>query len=320
MYYIAEIGNNHEGDLAAAKELVRAAAESGADAVKFQYIVPERLVTSDQAARIQQLKKFRLSDDSYLTLSELAHSLSLDFFATCFDLESLVFLKRLQRIGKVASSDNNFWDLIEGNLSTFDKVFISTGGMELDDYRTLNSFIKSNQASSAEVVIFHCISSYPTVPADAQLWRLAELPKYFDGLEVGYSDHTLGNSAARVAVAMGARYIEKHFTLDKGFSEFRDHQLSATPHEFKSLVDVCNEAAVLIGDGASDRPEIGMQAIRRKAVAKEAISKGQVFESGNILWLRSDSPEAVNDSRLIYGKNAKRDIPKSSLIIESDLD
>jgi N,N'-diacetyllegionaminate synthase len=319
VYYIAEIGNNHEGSFSAAEDMVHAAAQSGASAVKFQYIVPEKLVTRDQASRIQQLSKFRLSDENYSALSDLAKKLSIDFFATCFDVDSLKFLRQIQNIGKVASSDNNFWDLIEGNIFSFDKIFISTGGMDNKNYRELSSFVSNQGSSSSEVVIFHCVSIYPTTSSDAQLWRLDTIKDYFQGLDLGYSDHTLGNSAARLAVAKGAKYIEKHFTLDKNFSDFRDHKLSATPSEFKALVDGCNEACELIGEVDSPRPEVDMESIRRKATAKSVIRKGETFTKQNIEWLRSDNVEAVDDSRLVYGKIAKREITEADLILRSDL-
>ena len=234
---IAEIGNNHEGDFELAERMIGLAAESGADAVKFQTIIPEELVSVQETERIAQLEKFRLSFDQYAKLANRARKEGVMFLSTPFDLESARFLNQIVPAFKIASGDNNFYPLIETIAQTGKPILLSSGMSTFEDLQeaidlVLSVWTRTHQIS--EMAVLHCVSNYPTQPDEANLRAIRQIEDL--GVTPGYSDHTLGIEAAVLSVALGARIVEKHFTLDHNYSDFRDHKLSADPKGFREMV------------------------------------------------------------------------------------
>lgn len=307
-FVIAEVGNNHEGDFGRAKELLHAAVESGVDAVKFQTISPTKLVTADQVERIAQLNRFRLGIDQFAELSALADQAGVAFFSTPFDLDSVDQLDQIQQLFKISSGDNTFDDLVRKVASKSKPTLISTGGMAQDDISHLYDMFAQAATGDAILVLLHCISLYPTAPEDAQLWRIKWLFDTFSDLTIGYSDHTLGVEACKTAVALGARVLEKHFTLDKHQSEFRDHKLSADPNEMAQLVRECRDVATYIGNPTTDRPDGSMMGVRRAAVAARDIPAGTSLVATDLTWLRSVDPDALRDVQDVVGQVTTKDL------------
>jgi N,N'-diacetyllegionaminate synthase len=246
---IAELGNNHEGDMGVARELVEAAARAGADVVKLQAIDPRQLVRPGETARIEQLGRFRLSEDEFAELGELARARGLGFACTPFDLGAVQWLAPLVDAFKIASGDNNLDPLLAAAAATGHPVIVSMGMTDVDGARHARDVVRSE---GAEFAALHCVSAYPTPPEHAALAQIAVLERELGGT-IGYSDHTLGIDACVLAAAIGARILEKHFTLRHDFSEFRDHQLSAEPDELAELVARVRAAEELVGT-----PRIGL--------------------------------------------------------------
>ncbi len=245
---VAEMGNNHEGSYALAEEMIGLAAKSGAGAVKFQTIIPEKLVSSLQKERIEQLKRFQLTYDEFEKLSNVAKKENVLFLSTPFDIESAKFLEPLVPAYKIASGDNNFYPLIEVIAKTGKPIIMSTGLMEFEEVKSSVDFINNvwkKNGIEQDLAVLHCVTSYPTPPEQANLLSIKQLQNL--NVTVGYSDHTLGIQAAVLAVALGARIIEKHFTIDKNYSDFHDHQLSADPMEFALLAQKVKETLELLG-------------------------------------------------------------------------
>jgi len=307
-FVIAEVGNNHEGDFGRAKELLHAAVEAGVDAVKFQTINPTKLVTADQVERIAQLNKFRLDFDQFAELSALADQAGVVFFSTPFDLDSVDQLDPIQQLFKISSGDNTFDDLVRKVASKSKPTLISTGGMAQNSISRLYDMFAQATTGDAILVLLHCISLYPTAPVDAQLWRIKWLFDKFSDLTVGYSDHTLGVEACKTAVALGARVLEKHFTLNKNQSEFRDHQLSADPAEMAQLVRECRNVASYIGSPTTDRPDGSMLGVRRAAVAARDVPAGTLIVATDLKWLRSVDPDALRDAQDVVGQVTTTDL------------
>ena len=246
---IAEIGNNHEGDFETAKKLVAEAAEAGVDAVKFQTFRTEHYVSASAKERFDRLKKFELTQDQFRELADIAHKAGMLFISTPFDVVSAEFLGGVADAIKIASGDNNFYPLLERVANTGKPVIFSTGVSDIEQVRkTLDCIRKTwkSKGKDGDVAILHCVAAYPVPAEEASLASIGEIRKIF-GETVGYSDHTEGIDAAFLAVAAGARIIEKHFTLDHNFSDFRDHQLSADPGELKLLVEKIREAEKMMG-------------------------------------------------------------------------
>lgn len=223
---VAEIGANHEGDEDKAHELIHRAAECGVDAVKFQTFTARR---------------FALPYDAFLRLGETADSCNVQFFSTPITVEDARAIDALVDVWKVASAELTHFDLLSFMADTQKPVILSTGGSSEDEIgHALDALL------GTEVVLLHCVPRYPTKPEDANLAQMEWLFEKF-GRQVGYSDHTMGLDACKLAVGMGAVLLEKHFTDDKA-REFRDHHLSADPAEMKELVRFVRAVPVLQGE------------------------------------------------------------------------
>lgn len=310
---VAEIGNNHEGNVEVAKTLVQRAAACGVDAVKFQTFQTRYFVSSRDQARYERLLQFELPYPAWEELAKVAKDLGLLFFSTPLDLESAKFLKDLVDCYKIASGDNNFFPLIEQVCATGKPIILSTGLSDLSRVQQAQQFIQaqwSRHGLQPGLAILHCVSSYP-VPAEQA--NLAAIPylKSKLGCAVGYSDHTLGLEACTIALALGAQIIEKHFTLDKNYSDFRDHQLSADPVEMQELVAQATRIPMMVGKPAKTVQPCEMelvQAARRSIVAGANLTQGHRLNRDDLLWLRPGTGLPPGEENLLVGRTLKRDM------------
>lgn len=322
---VAEIGNNHEGDFGRAEALIARAAEAGVQAVKFQTIVPERLVSATQSARIEQLRRYAFTYDQFARLAEIARAAGVMFLSTPFDVESVRHLDPLVPAFKIASGDNDFVALLETVAATGKPVILSTGMAGVDDVRRACGTIEAvwrERGVAPGLVPLHCVSSYPTPPEVANLLAIRTLARE-TGYTVGYSDHTLGIDAAVLSVALGARVIEKHFTLSKTQSEFRDHQLSADPAEMAELVRRVKSAQAMLGSGEkSQQPveEAVAKAARRSIVARSDLPKGHVVTRDDLDWLRPGGGLAPGREDLLVGRRLQRPVAAGEMITADCVD
>ena len=303
---IAEIGNNHEGSYTLAEEMIGLAAKSGADAVKFQTIIPEKLVSVQQKERIQQLKKFQLSYNEFGKLAKVAKNQGVIFLSTPFDIDSALFLNEFVLAYKISSGDNDFFPLIEVISKTGKPIIMSTGLANIDEVKKTVLFIKNiweeNQFKQ-ELALLHCVSTYPTQLENANLLRIFELEQVAD--VVGYSDHTLGIEAAVLSVAVSSRIIEKHFTIDNHYSDFHDHQLSANPSDFKEMVDRIRIAEKMLGTREKTPTDSELkvkQNIRRSIVAKHNLSAGHIIKLEDLDWVRPGGGVRPGNEEKLIGK------------------
>jgi sialic acid synthase SpsE len=319
VFVIAEIGNNHEGDLGLAKRMVAAAARIGVQAVKFQTLRAEGLVRPEDRARFETLKRFELSFKDYEELAKTAKDEGVTFLSTPFDLEACAFLNDLVPAFKIASGDNTFYPLLERVASYGKPVILSTGMATLAEIRFAVALIERTWADAGmaqELALLHCVSLYPAPPAAANLRRIHLLGETF-GRCVGYSDHTLGITAAIAAVAMGAQIIEKHFTLDKNQSSFQDHKLSAQPDEMAELVRRIREVEVFLDstDEVPSAPTPGNRGAARRSVAvKASLPKGHRLVWDDLCWLRPGDGLAPGSEHLVLGRKLRQDIVRGTLI------
>jgi N,N'-diacetyllegionaminate synthase len=322
---VAEIGNNHEGSFALAEELVGVAAEAGASAVKFQTFRTEHYVSDRDAARFDRLKGFELNDSQFAKLADQAREAGMAFVSTPFDLRSASFLGEIADAIKISSGDNAFYPLIESAARSGKPLLFSTG---LADSRVIRAAagcidrVWTAQGFNPGYAVLHCISSYPTPPDAANLAAISQIQGLLPDAVVGYSDHTLGIDAAALAVAFGARVIEKHFTIRKDYSDFRDHQLSADPTELKALVARIAEYQALIGDGqlsVAECEEPVSVAIRRSIVTTRAVSAGHVLSPADITWIRPGGGIPPGSESQVLGRVVKADLPAGEMILPEHL-
>lgn len=303
---MAEIGNNHEGSVALAEELIGLAAEAGADAVKFQTIDPELLVSPQETERIAQLNRFRLADDVWPRLASVASAAGVLFLSTPFSLPAVARLNPIVEAFKVASGDNDYIALLEEVARAAKPIILSTGMSDLNDVRRAQQVIEGVWDAASVypgLAILHCTVSYPTISRDAHLGALRDLASL--GLTLGYSDHTIGVEAATLSVALGARLIEKHFTIDKAFSDFRDHQLSADPVELAELVRRVRSAEELLGSGPKrvlPVEEAAFAAVRRGAAAAADLPAGHMLRPDDLLWVRPAAGVRPGEEHRVLGR------------------
>ncbi len=321
VFIIAEIGNNHEGDFKLAKKLIRLASNAGADAVKFQTFVPEKLISISQAERLEQLRRFAFSYKEFEKLYEIALEENILFLSTPFDIESARFLSKIVPAFKIASGDNLFFPLLKEVAQTGKSIIMSTGLSSWDEIIKSKNFIEEiwkSRKLKGELALLHCVSLYPTPFEKADLNKIAELKKI--GVTVGYSDHTIGIEAPIIAVALGARIIEKHFTISNDFSTFRDHKLSANPDDFSNMVTkIRNSEKMLSKKDFYSQDENGFL-LRRSIAAARDIKIGTFLTWDDITWLRPGNGVPCGKEDLILNRRVIRDIKKGDIIFDKDIE
>ena len=319
VFIIAEIGNNHEGNFDIAQKMVVQAAKAGADAVKFQTIIPENFVTVAEKERFRQLKEYEFSYRQFAQLAKIAKENSVIFLTTPFDLESAEAIETFVPAYKISSGDNTFWPLLELVSKKGKPILMSTGLIGKVDLQKAVGIIQKNSPLNSlkdSLVLLHCISSYPALNQDLNLLSIKYLQDHF-GLTVGYSDHSDGILSCISAVALGARVIEKHFTYKKEGQTFKDHQLSAEPAEFKEMVKKVRDVEEMLGDYKKEpipAEETILVAARRSIAAKRDLRAGATIRPEDITWLRPAKGFKPGEENSIIGLRIKRDIKKGEII------
>lgn len=349
VYIIAEAGVNHNGSLDMAKRLVDAAADAGADAVKFQTFRAEDIITPDACkaqyqidatgsdeTQYEMLKRLELDEAAHVELMAHAKRRGIEFLSTPFDLKSLALLtdKLGLRLIKIPSGEITNAPLLLSIASTGAAVILSTGMSTLGDIETalgvlafgytspgnapsIAAFRKAyaseagKRALLEKVTLLHCTTQYPAPFEDVNLLAMDAMAAAF-GLAVGYSDHTEGIAVSIAAAALGARVIEKHLTLDRKLPG-PDHIASIEPNEFKTMVKSIREVFMAIGT-AEKTPapsEAGnMQVARKSLVAACDIKKGAAFTVDNLAVKRPGTGISPFFYWETLGLTAKRDFLK----------
>lgn len=326
---IAEAGVNHNGDLATARQMVEVAARAGADIVKFQTFVADRLATRYAAKADYQaaatardesqhamLRRLELTPAMHEELIAHARQHQIGFLSTAFDIESLDLLASLgiDRI-KVPSGELTNLPYLRHVGRCRLPVLLSTGMSNLDEVRQAIQTLEAAGTSRSQITVLQCNTEYPTAFDDANLAAMATMRSAF-GIDVGYSDHTPGIEASIAAVALGATVIEKHFTLDRS-QPGPDHQASLTGDELASLVRAIRHIERAIGDGVK-RPapgELKNRAVARKSlVAAAPIRAGEAFTERNLTVKRPGTGLSPMRWDEVLGKTAPRDFAADELI------
>tara|TARA_Y100000592_G_scaffold15326_1_gene22345 strand:- start:18078 stop:18932 length:855 start_codon:yes stop_codon:yes gene_type:complete len=246
---IAEIGANHNGEMSLAKEMIEAAKESGADYAKFQSWKSETLIKGpwdDDSKPFFQFKNKRdfynnaqLSDDDHFELIAHCNKVGIDFLTTCFDRGRVDFLTRLgMKDIKIASSDATSFGMIDDLCDNFERIIISTGMTKLKE---VDDLVRHLNAKEKDYALLHCVSMYPTPLESISIPRLYAIRDAVGNSgDFGISDHSLGSMFPKVAVSLGATWIEKHFTTDKEIPG-PDNFMSITPDELRDIRNFCND-------------------------------------------------------------------------------
>lgn len=339
-FIIAEAGVNHNGDASLARRLVEVAAASGADAVKFQSFSADKLTIKGAAKAEYQkratgegdqydmLKALEMSEQLHDELAALCADLGIEFMSTAFDEGSLDLLVKLgiRRI-KVPSGEITNHPFLRFMAQKNLPLIVSTGMAELSEVEEAISIINEERQArgltaplSDVVTVLHCTSNYPAAIEDVNLNAMLTMGQA-TGMPVGYSDHTLGIAVSTAAVAMGARVIEKHFTLDKTMAG-PDHAASLDPHELKAMVESIRAVEAAFGDGikAPTASEIPVRAlVRRSVTAARPIAAGTVIESADLTLMRPGTGIAPKDLEILVGRKTAREIGAGHTLAWTDL-
>lgn len=254
---IAEVGENHMGNIRLALRMVEEAKIAGADFVKFQSYFGKDFKVDDPEK--QWFHKVELSNDAHFELRKLAFDCGIELLSSPFSKERAQFLVEelgLRRIKVASGVMLNFPILDYLDSSNLDEVIVSTGMATVEEIRLSLSHLRSVR----KLTLLHCTSQYPCPDAEANLLAITALRDAFPSLEVGYSDHTVGGEACLAAVAIGATVIEKHLTLNTKWAEGTDHVLSLEPDGFRAMVDAIRRIEVMRGKQRKG-PTTGEEAI-----------------------------------------------------------
>ncbi len=295
---IAEAGVNHNGSTEQAKKLIDAAADAGVDYVKFQTFKADNLVTKgakrasyqdknsgDKDSQYEMLKKLELSHEVHLELMEYCKSRSINFLSTGFDLGSLDYLNEIGiNLFKIPSGEITNLPYLKKIASFRKRIVMSTGMATIEEIKSAFKVLIENGANKDQITILHCNTEYPTPMGDVNLKAMHHIRDEIK-TEIGYSDHTLGIEVPIAAVALGAKVIEKHFTLDRNLPG-PDHKASLEPNELKAMVHAIRNIEKAISGSGIKEPSVSETknkvVARKSIVAAKNIMKGEVFSVDNI--------------------------------------
>jgi N-acetylneuraminate synthase/N,N'-diacetyllegionaminate synthase len=314
---IAEAGVNHNGNLKTALELCDAAKEAGADVVKFQTWKTEAIITKNveqaqyqkentgiQESQFEMLKKLELSQGDFKTIKNHCDEIGIIFASTADEAESLDFLISMGiPFIKIGSGEIGNISYLRYMGSKKLPVILSTGMSSLADIDISVQALRDGGAT--DITLLHCTTSYPCTMENVNLNAMNTIRDAFK-LSVGYSDHTLGNTVAIAAVAMGASVLEKHFTLDKNM-EGPDHKASSTPDEFKLLVTEIRNIEKAMGDGRKVPTAVEREiskVVLKRIVAKRPIYKGSIITEDDICVKRNDRGMPASAWDIVVGTKA----------------
>lgn len=319
VYIIAEAGVNHNGDVNIAKKLCLAAKEAGANAIKFQTWVTEKIITKNvkqasyqmkntrnENSQFDMLKPLELSYNEFREVKAYCNNIDIQFVSTADEKDSLDFLIEIGiPFIKVGSGDIGNISYLRYIGTKHMPVILSTGMSSLADVEFSVRALRDGGA--ADIVLLHCTTNYPCPYDSVNLYAMDTLRNAF-GLPVGYSDHTIGIEVSIAAVARGAQVIEKHFTLDRSM-EGPDHLASTEPKEFKKMVEAIRNVEKAFGTGIKE-PTIGEREISKvvlkRIVARKPISAGMMIKEDDICVKRNNTGLPASAWDIVVGTKARK--------------
>jgi N-acetylneuraminate synthase/N,N'-diacetyllegionaminate synthase len=332
---IAEAGVNHDGDFQKAIKLIDMAAESRADIVKFQTFNTESLVSlkakkaeyqlnnlkNQDQLQFEMLKNLEIPKKWYCKLIDHCIKRKIKFLSTGFDEKSIDFLDNLDLpFFKIPSGEISNKPYLEHIAKKQKKVILSTGMSSLLEVKKAIDILTLNGLSKADISVLHCNTEYPTPINDVNLNAMLTIGKKLD-VKIGYSDHTLGLEVPIAAVAMGAKIIEKHFTLDKN-SNGPDHRASLEPKEFRLMVDGIRNIEKALGSfekkpSLSEKKNIPI--VRKSIHLNKKIEKGSKIKKNDLIMLRPGDGISPMDIEYLIGKKVMKTLPSGHKIKMKDI-
>lgn len=327
-FIIAEIGANHNGSLELAKKSIDAALECGVDAVKFQTYTTDELLSNKKGIVVYGRKGYEVSETveemfDKVTLKREFHKEIFDYakrkglicFSTPFSTEGVEFLESLNNpIYKIASSDVNYVDMLEKIGQTKKPVILSTGKNTIGDIDLAIKTLEEN--GTDKLCLLHCIANYPSKMEDMNLNTIKTLKTMYPDYVIGFSDHSLGITATIGAVALGAKVIEKHFTIDKTL-EGPDHWFSMDPLDMKNLVIEIRNLEIAFGTSRKKvyiNEELDKHWATRSLHINKNFKAGDIIKEEDLIMLRPGYGISPFDKEKVIGMQIKKDINKNEVL------
>lgn len=326
---IAEAGVNHNGDMEKAKELIRVAANAGADYVKFQSFKASKLVspTAKKAEyqsqnigdtddyQFNMLKKLELSHENHLELITYCKEIGVSFLSTAFDDEGVDYLDSLGiDLFKIPSGEITNYPYLRTIAQKKKQVIMSTGMASLEEVNASLDVLLKYGLKKEQITILHCNTEYPTPMKDVNLKAMEQIGEELN-VSVGYSDHTMGIEIPIAAAAMGAKVIEKHFTLDRNLPG-PDHKASLEPSELKAMVSsIRNIELAVSGSGQKEPSESEFKNIltaRKSIHLKKGLKKGDKIKEEDMIALRPGDGISPMEWKNVIGKKLIKDYQVNS--------
>ena len=328
IFFIAEIGGNHEGNFIFAQELTRLAIESGADAVKFQFYTGDSLVSRQESfERNEHFKRFELSDEQNLELIRMVKDGGSIPMASVWSRDLLKIVNSHLPFHKVGSGDLTCYPMLALLAETNKPIILSTGLSSLEEISCAVSYIEKcnpSYISERKLALLQCTSSYPTPDEDANINAMLTLKSEF-GLPTGYSDHTLGSDAIEVAVAVGAEIIEKHFTDTREGKTFRDHLIALTCHEVQDTLTKMRRLVSFLGSREKKLTKSEEDAehhisFRRGVYVSRHMQPGEEIRTEDLACLRPMHGICASRFDQLIGKRVITEIEAGHAIKETDIE
>lgn len=324
-FLIAEIGGNHEGNFSTAKKMLKLAIETGVDCVKFQIYQAKSLVNEKQSPdRYKHFKKFELTNEQHIELAEICRSNGVIYSASVWDVEALNWIDPYLDFYKIGSGDLTAYPLIESFAEREKPIILSTGLSNLEEVLNVVNFIqKANKIylKPEMLCLLQCTSMYPIPESDANLNVMLNF-KSLTGLACGYSDHTEGTNALKIAANMGANILEFHFTDSRENKSFRDHKVSLIKEEVIELKNYLNASKNIMGNNDKKLLQIEIDnnhniTFRRGIYLKKLIKKGSKIKKEELIYLRPAYGTSAEFFDEVIGKIALKDIKPFEPIIKN---
>ena len=333
---IAEAGVNHNGDLNMAKQLIDVAADAKVDYVKFQTFKADTIVSPSakkadyqtkntgnaEQSQYEMLKALELSETDHEELLGYCNSKGVEFLSSAFDVDGITYLNELGlSLMKVPSGEITNFPYLRAVAKTGKPIILSTGMADMEDIENALGVFDEFGVDRHRITVLHCNTEYPTPMNDVNLHAMNAIKDVFN-VNVGYSDHTLGIEVPVAAVALGARVIEKHFTLDHNLPG-PDHKASLEPAELKQMVEsIRNIESAILGDGIK-RPSQSEKkniTIARKSIhLAHDIEKGSIIKESDVVPLRPGDGISAMQWNEVIGKTVVRDMKKFDKLNWSDI-
>lgn len=332
---IAEAGVNHNGNINTAKRMIEEAAAAGADYVKFQTFKAKKIASANAKkaqyqlkndpehyeSQLEMLKKLEISEKDHFLLKKYAKSRNIKFLSTAFDKESIDFLDKLGvELFKIPSGEITNKPLLQHFASKGKPIILSTGMSDLKEIKDALDVLVKGGIKRNEITVLHCNTEYPTPMHDVNLKAMLTIQKAF-GVDIGYSDHTIGIEVPISAVALGAKVIEKHFTLDRHLPG-PDHIASLEPEELKKMINAIRNIEKALG---SDEKKPTKSEIKNKNIARKSIhvinhkTPGEILKMEDMVMLRPGYGISPMDYTKAIGRKVLNELFPGQILSWKDL-